>query len=143
MSLNYQQLLLHEPQPYSTSSSGGGATFGSGQGGLRSFASIPAVVLIKGQTVFSGSGHHLRVRLKLLGAAQSPWPVDPPGVCVGDVELPADRINRQVVPVRRIVAALMTVCLVNNVFCFLSDKNVFWAVPSVQLTLQMENSKQM
>lgn len=43
-------------------------TFGSSERGLWSFAPIATVVLIKGQTVFPSSRHHLCIGLQILGA---------------------------------------------------------------------------
>lgn len=102
---------MRNPSPRSTpplsrtSSSILNDTFGSGEGGLRSFPAVAAVVLIEGQTVLSGSCHHLGVGLQLLGSAQDPGSVDAPGVCVRHVQLAAYRVSCQVIPVGWVVAA--------------------------------------
>lgn len=80
-------------------------TFGSGQRGLGGFASVSAVVLVEGQAVLAGAGHHLSVGLQIFGPGQGSGSVDPAGVGVGHVELSAHWVGGQVVAVGRVVAA--------------------------------------
>lgn len=81
-------------------------TFGSSEGGLRSFSSVSTMVLVKGQAVFTGPCHHLRVGLQLLGSAQDFQPVDSPGVGVWHVQLAGHWIGCQVISVCWVVAVL-------------------------------------
>lgn len=100
------------PLHFSTTSSLVGnlvVTFGSSERSLWSFASIAAVVLIKGQTVLPGPCHHFGVWLEVLGPAQGFGSVDLPGVRVWHVQLASNRISGQVISVRRVVAAFKTI----------------------------------
>ncbi|KAG7255307.1 hypothetical protein CRUP_020193 [Coryphaenoides rupestris] len=68
-------------------------TFGSSERGFGGFPTVATVVLVEGEAVLPGPGHHLGVGLQLLGPSQDLGPVDPPGVGVGHEELARDRVG--------------------------------------------------